>query len=107
MIVFFLVKCHQDYFGEIIIYESKLNIQCNVLARQYWNATKRHDDNCLPINKVNNSGFVLKIDGKYQSNLCKEQLYDSRTYGKLVSLPYESHVYHYCMEIVKISIGRL
>ena len=32
---------------------------------------------------------MLKIDGEYQSNLCKEQLYDAK-YGKLVSLPYET-----------------
>ena len=65
-IEFFWVKGHQDDFGEIItIYEGQINIQCDALAKQYWNSTQRHDDKYLPI-KVNNSGFVLKIDGEYQ-----------------------------------------
>ena len=87
-IEFFWVKGHQDDFGEVITYEGHLNIQCDALAKQYWNATKRHNDNCLPT-KVNSSGFVLKIDGEYQSSLDKKYLYDA-TYGKLVSLPYET-----------------
>ena len=87
-IEFFWVKGHQDDLGEEITYEGELNIQCDALAKQYWNATKRMDDNCIPT-KVNSKGFILKIDNEYQSQLRKDQLYDA-TYGKLVSLPYES-----------------
>ena len=69
-IEFFWVKGHQDDFGEVITYEDQINIQCDALAKRYRNTIKHHDDNCLPIND-NNSSFVLKIDGEYQSNLCK------------------------------------
>ena len=69
-------------------YEGGLNIQCDDLAKQYWNATIQMHDNCKPM-KVNETGFVFKIDDEYQSKLNKDRLYDT-TYGKLVSLPYES-----------------
>ena len=46
------------------------------------------EDNCTPT-KVNASGFILKIDNEYQTQLNKERLYET-TYGKLVSLPYET-----------------
>ena len=60
-IEFFWVKGHQDDLGEEITYEGELSIQCDALAKQYWNATKRMDDNCIPT-KVNSKGFILKID---------------------------------------------
>ena len=82
------MKGHQDDYGEIITYEGELIIQCDALAKQYWNATKRMEDNCIPT-KVNASGFILKIENEYQTQLNKERLYET-TYGKLVSLPYET-----------------
>ena len=77
-IEFFWVKGHQDDFGEVITYEGQLNIKCDDLAKQCWNAIKRHNDNCLPT-KVNRYGFVLKIDGEYQSNLSKNNYMTQHT----------------------------
>jgi len=39
--------------------------------------------------KVDVYGFILKIDNEYQTQLNKDKLYET-TYGKLVSLPYET-----------------
>ena len=85
---FFWVKGHQDDLGKKITYEGELNIQCDALAKAFWNYSKGGTNNCQP-RKVNTSGWTLAIEGVYQSKLDKDKLYDA-TYGRDYSIPYET-----------------
>ena len=81
------MKVHQDDYGKVLTYEGELKIKYDAIDKQYWNATKRMEDNCTPV-KIKDSGFISKIDNAYQIQLNRDRLYKT-TYGKLVSLPHK------------------
>ena len=86
-IEFFWVQGHQDDKGKTITYEGNMNIQCDAMAKAFWNSTRYDQDICQD-RKVNKEGWTLKINGMYQTSLNRNKLYDA-SYGEEISVPYE------------------
>ena len=73
---FFWVKGHQDDLHTKTSYEGEINIQCDSLAKAFWNRTMGESDNCCHL-KVNRTGWSLSLNGIIKQTLTRT-LYTKR-----------------------------
>ena len=86
---FFWINGHQDDLGWTISYEGHLNIDCDNLAKAYWNETKPNSDN-FTIKRISDQGWLLKINNIFKTKVRKEDIYDY-SFGITSSVDYSNY----------------